>query len=180
MQRSKAGGGFKKPDVSQFVPPELADAVDRVVAAGHKIMYSPDMREELRAEVQRDAPTPQKLAEAVVGLLLTLDKQAKGGIPNGALFPAAIKLLGEGADLLSAAGQAVSQEDFNEAARMSFVLIGTKLGAKPEQIMQAAQGSVPRGAPAMENEPGEGMQHETDEGPAVERQEDDGMDEEDQ
>lgn len=175
MQRAKAPRSFKKPDIGQFVSPDMKDAVARVVAAGHRMIYSPDMRQELRAEVQRDAPVPQKMAEAIVGLLLTLDKQSQGGLPMGAIFPAAIELLGEAAEILTAAGQTVTQDDFNQAAQLSFVLIGKKLGASDQQLMQAAQGAVGSGQQPMdgkmENEPGEGPEHEQAEGPDYEARE---------
>lgn len=130
---------FKKPDISGFIPPEAKDAVDRVVAAGTKLMYSPDMRQELQAEIDRDVPPAQKMAEAVTGLILTLDKQSQGGIPVQALFPAAMELMGEAAEVLAAAGQPVTQEDYNEAARQMFVLLGRKMGATDEQLMQGAE-----------------------------------------
>jgi hypothetical protein len=142
------GGSFKRPDISQFTPPAMQDIVQRIAAAGMKIMYSPDMRQELMKEVQRDVPVPQKLAEAVVGLMLTLDQKAQGGIPAQAIFPAAMELLGEAAEVLSAAGQQVTQQDYNDAARMMFVLIARKMGAKDDQIMGAAQQIAGGGAPA--------------------------------
>lgn len=148
MQRAKAPAGFKRPDIAQFVPADLKDAVARVVAAGHKMIYSPAMREELRAEVARDVPVPQKMAEAIVGLLLTLDKQSQGGLPMGAIFPAAIELLGEAAEILTAAGQQVTQADFNEALQMVFVLTGKKLGATDDQLMQTARQAAGAGAAA--------------------------------
>lgn len=132
------GGAFEPVDWRAHTPPDMVDAVERVIAAGAKLMYSPDMREELRQAVAADAPPEQKMADNVVGLLLTLDQQAKGGLPVGALFPAAMGLLNEAADVLSAAGQPVTQEAYNDAALRAFVLIGKKLGGTDEQIQQAA------------------------------------------
>jgi len=151
--------GFKKPDPSTFIPKGQEDAVERVVAAGLKTMYAPGMREELQNEVNRDVPVPQKLAEGVVGLVLTLDKQTKGGIPMPAIFPAILMLLAEGAEVLNAAGQPVTQEDYNEAAQLAYVLWARKMGAKDEDIMgqleqQVAGGQgapqAPQGMPAEE------------------------------
>lgn len=161
---------FKKPDISGFIPPEARDAVDRVVAAGVKLMYAPDMRQELQAEIQRDVPPAQKMAEAVTGLVLTLDKQSKGGIPVAAIFPAAMELMGEAAEVLGAAGQPVTQEDYNEAARQMFVLLGRKMGATDEQLMQGAEQIA--GQAGGEREPGEGAQHEAGEDAAAEQRED--------
>lgn len=138
-KKANQAGGFTKPDVSQFVPPGMKDQVDRIVAAGMKMMYSPDMRDEVMAAVQGDEPTSKKLADNVTGLMLALDQKAQGGMPIEAIFPAAIGLMGEAADVLVAAGQEVSQEDFNEGARMVFVMIGKQMGASDEDIMGAAQ-----------------------------------------
>jgi hypothetical protein len=137
------GEPFKRPDISQFVPPEIKDVVDRVVAAGVKVMYSPQMQEQMKAAIESQDPVPKKMAENVTGLLLTLDKQTQGGIPDQALFPAGMELMGEAAEVLTSAGQPVTQEDYNQAARMMFVLVGQKLGGTPDQIMQAAAQAVP-------------------------------------
>lgn len=165
-QGGDTGGTFKRPDISQFVPPEQADAVQRIAAAGMKLMYSPQMRQELMQEVHRQVPVPQKLAEGVVGLMLTLDKQSQGGIPAQALFPAAMELLGEAAEVLSAAGQQVTQQDYNDAARLMFVLIARKLGAKDNQIMGAAQ-KIAGGQPDV-GAGGTGAPPEPDEGAPAE------------
>jgi hypothetical protein len=142
MQRGR--DRFKRPDVRSFISsPQIQDAVDRVVAAGRKIMFAPAMRDELKAEINRPVPVPQKLAEGVVGLMLMLDGKSKGGIPMEALFPATIELLGEASEAMAAAGQPVDQETFNEAARMAFVLMARKLGASDEDIMGAAQSAAP-------------------------------------
>jgi hypothetical protein len=141
----KGGSAFTRPDVKQFTPPAMHDVVDRIVAAGVRIMTSPEMRDEVRAALDNPAPVPQKLAENVTGLLLTLDQQVQGGIPMEAIFPAAMELLGEAAEVVQAAGQTVTQEDYNDAARTMFVLIGQKLGGTPEQIMGAAEEAVQGG-----------------------------------
>ena len=144
---------FTKPDIARFIPEDMRDIVDRVVAAGHKMIYSEQMREQVAKEIQRDVPVAQKLGEAVVGLLLTLDSKTPSGIPQAAIFPAAVELLAEAAEILSASGQPVTQEDFNEAMRTMWVLIGKKLGASDADIMQmtkqaaSAQAAPGAGAP---------------------------------
>lgn len=161
----KAGGGtFKKPDVGQFVPPELRDTVDRVAAAGMKFMYSPQAREEVQKAVQADMPMAQKLANNVAGLMLILDQKSQGGIPVEAVFPAAVQLLGEAAEVMQAAGQEVSQMDFNDAARMVFVILGKKMGGTDDEIMGAAQAVVSARAGQGETPPEDAEQ----EGPAHE------------
>lgn len=163
----EAGGGkLQKPDWRSVTPPELMDVVERVVAAGVKFMYAPEMRQELQQAVEADVAVDQKLADSVVGLTLALDQQSQGGIPVAALFPAGLALLSEAAEVLQAAGQQVTQEDFNNAALRMYVVMGKKLGGSDEQIMQGAQqamggqgAAAPPGGPAPEaedvGEPGE-------------------------
>jgi hypothetical protein len=150
-----SAGGFKKPDIERFIPPEQKDAVDRVVAAGLKMMFSPELRQELMQAVQSEEPAPKVLAENITGLMLTLDqKSGGGGIPNGAIFPAAVKLLGEGAEVMVEAGKPVSQADYNDAALMMFALLGQKMGGTGEQILGVAAESMPgQAAPADPNAP---------------------------
>lgn len=142
IDKARETRAFKRPDLTSFIPPELKDAVARVSAAGQKLMYSPDMRDELLQAVQSDVPVPQKMAENVAGLILTLDSQAPKGIPEGAIFPAALDLMAEAAEVLTKAGTQVTTEEYNEAARMIFVILGRKLGLKDEQLMAAAGKSV--------------------------------------
>ena len=75
-EQPAASGGFKEPDVTSMIPPELRDIVERVHAAGLKIMTAPEMRDEVQQGIQSPDPVPQKLAQNVTGLLLTLDKKS--------------------------------------------------------------------------------------------------------
>jgi len=176
LDQARQRAAFQPPDPSTFVPPEQKDAVDRVVAAGQRIMYAPDMRQELLAEVKSKEPIPIKLAKAVTGLMLTLDQQSKGGIPQQALFPAALELLGEAATVLTKAGQQVTQDEYKEAARAMFVLMGHKLGLSQDEIMQGAQQALDGQGADAENDPEDQVPgHEQTEGADVEQQEDAGQ-----
>ena len=137
-------GTFEKKDISAAIPPEQKDAVDRIVAAGMKLMYSPGMRDELRKAVASKEPTPKVLAENILGLMLTMDKQAgKSGLPPAALMPAAVELLGEGADLMVKAGRPVSQDDYTTAIQTLFVMMSKKMGMNDAQIMDTANKALP-------------------------------------
>jgi len=142
------GGGdtFTKPDISKAIPPELQDTVQRIVAAGMKIMYSPDMRDDIKKAVQSPDPTPKVMTDNVVGLLLTLDQKAgQSGLPGPALMPAAVELLGEAGTVLVQAGRPVSQDDFKAAIQLTFVLMSKKMGMKDGDIMNTAKSALPPG-----------------------------------
>jgi hypothetical protein len=157
LQRAKTeepaqeSGAFKRPNVKQMVPPKQADAVDRVVAAGMRYIYSPDMKQEVMAAVQSQEPMAQKLGSNVAGLILTLDNQSQGGIPVEAMFPAAVELLGESAEMMVSAGQPVTQEDFNTAALLTMAILAKKLGASDQDITAA----VTQGQPGEQQPAGE-------------------------
>jgi hypothetical protein len=144
-----AGGGFQRPDISSAIPPEQQDAVARIVAAGMKVMYAPEMREQILEVVQSQEPVSKKLAESVVGLLLVMDQ--KKPLPIEALPWAAVELLGEAAEILQAAKQPVSDEDFKAASTGAVWLIARKMGASDDEVIngldQAGQGAQPTAAP---------------------------------
>lgn len=149
MQRARArtaadntGPTFTPKDPREFVPPEQHDAVDRVVAAGMKVMYSEEMADERQQAIESQEPVAKKLADNVTGLLLTLDGQSKGGIPEATIFPAGVMLVNEAANMLVQAGQPVSQDDYNEALQVMYVQLGKKLGVPDDQLMQGAQDAL--------------------------------------
>ena len=135
----KEQGGFTPPPVESFVPEEHLDAVQRVVAAGMKLVYQGDMAEDVKAELARDVPVAQMLAEASVGWLLILDKQAPQGIPEHILAYALQALVGEAAEIATQSGRAVSADEFEDAVMLAHQLMARKLGYNDEQIMQGAQ-----------------------------------------
>lgn len=137
------GEPFKKPDISSVIPPEVKDVVDRVVAAGMKIMYSPAARDDLMKAVQSTDPLPKTLAMNITGLMLMIDQKAgKSGIPPQAIGPASMELLGDACELMSQS-KPVTMDDYKSAAQMMFVLIGKKLGASDADIMDAANKALP-------------------------------------
>lgn len=135
---------FQKPDVAslpivQQLSEQDRDAFQRIVAAGMKMMYAPETRQQLMEGIRSKDPVPKKLAENITGLLLILFQKSQGVPPPSALFPAAIELMGEAAAILVKAGQTVTQENFHDASLLLFTMIGKKLGASDKQLMQGAE-----------------------------------------
>lgn len=161
--RAKAPA-FKRPDIAPFIPKGQEDAVARLVAAGLKMMYSPGMKEDVLAAVQSPDPVGKKLGENAAGLVLALIQQSGGQAPEGAIFPAAVELMSECADMLAAAGEPVTQEDWKEGFMTLIAVIGKQLGGTDEQIMGEIGKHVPGG---QQVGPAEGMP-EGEEGPTDE------------
>lgn len=153
LQRAKAKAPpFARPDIAPFIPKGQEDAVARLVAAGIKQMTSPQMRDEVMKAIEADQPVGQKIGSNAAGIVLMLMEQAQGQVPPEAIFPAGAELMSECAEMLIAAGQPVTQEDWKDGF---FVLIGTlgkHFGGTDEQIM----GEIGKHAPGGKNPDGEG------------------------
>ncbi len=172
LQKAKASApAFKRPDLGPFIPKGQEDAVARLVAAGMKTMYSPAMKDEVMAAIQADQPVGQKIGENAAGLVLTLMQQAQGKVPPEAIFPAAAELMSECAEMLVAAGQPVSQEDWKDGFYTLIAVLGKKMGGTDEQIMSEMGKYAGRGgesedaggedeAPGMPEEAGEPPEEE--------------------
>ena len=150
--RQQVDGKLQKPDIAPFIPKGMEDPVARVVAAGMKLMYAPEMRPRLMAHVQSDKASIQTLAQGVTDLIKQLEARSnggQGGIPQAALFPAAMQLLGEAADVAQASGQPITQDEYNQAAQLMFALIGKQVvHGTDKQLMLGAANVVAGGAPA--------------------------------
>ena len=143
MQSAKdKAPAFKRPDIRPFIAKGQEDAVERIVAAGMKLMYSPDMKEEVMQAIQSDQPTAQKLGENAAGIILTLDQQAEQGLPEEAMFPAGAELMSEAAEMLVSAGVKVTQDDWAEGFMYLVAIIGKKMGATDEDMMGAMSQGV--------------------------------------
>lgn len=162
-----AGPPFTKPDVSQFIPQGEEEMVGRVIAAGHKLMFAPEMRKKLMQNIGRSVQPARKMAEGSVGLMLTLDGKVKGGISEAAMVPILMEFLSLSGEVLQAAGQQVSQQTWNESFQYAYTLVGKKLGKSDEQIKGAAEQAFTKAG----GEPGEGAAHEQAEAPGMEQQE---------
>lgn len=130
--------------VEKSVPPEMMEAFERVVLAGKKVMYSPQMEDTIKQELAGDAPIEKKLAEAITGLMVMLNQQAKPRIPEQVIVPAAIELLYDAADFVKKAGLApdITPEQVKTATQLMTMLILKGSGANDQQIGEAMTGNV--------------------------------------
>jgi len=163
MQKAEAAKKpFTPPDLAPHIPPELKDDVDRITAAGMKLLYAPQMKEDVMAAIKSPEPPGIKLGQNVAGLMLILDQKAQGSMPVDAIFPAAMQLLVESANMLQAAGETVTDDDFRDAGLSLYATLFKKMGASDEEIMSVAQGgqAPPEAPEAPEGEMPEGPEQE--------------------
>lgn len=154
MQQQKPteekGGRFMS-GAEKAVPPELMEAFDRVVLAGKKVMYSPEMEDTFMQEISREGPIEKNLAEAIVGLMALLDKQSKPRLPLPVIIPAAIELVHDAADFIQKGGlEEITPEQVKTASQLAAMLIAKRYGANDEQIFRMMSG------PETQQEDGDG------------------------
>lgn len=133
----------------QRVDKRLVPLVEKVVAAGQKVMYSEQTRELVVQELQQ-AKDPEAIGSAVAKLAAVLMNQSKGTIPPQVLFPAAMLLLLEALQFLEEAGAIEASPEMvaqcSQALGSAFL---QAMGVTPEKLQgmigQGGQGAQPAG-----------------------------------
>lgn len=127
------------------LPPEKMAMYEKVVAAGRKILYSPQMDEQIQKLLEGPGDLAQKLGEGVVLLLAILLSKSNGSIPGDLLIPAGIELVADAGDMLRKAGQKVTDKDVSRGTAVMIQDLMKRAGVSMDQLSQAAQSQA--GAP---------------------------------
>lgn len=135
---------------SMPIPPGQQDAYAKVVAAGKKILYSPQMDGEIANLLNGEGDTGDKLGLGVFALVSLLLSQSNGTLPAELLIPAGCELVTEAADMLDEQGVKVSDKDIAKGATVFVRQVMQKAGIDEAQLQQAFGG---QGAPAPEAPP---------------------------
>ena len=99
----------------RIMPPKMADAYQRVLVAGKKMMYAPETAEAIHGLILDDeVPMKNKLGEGVANLLVMMDNQGNGTIPKDVLIPVGVSLLFEAVDYMFECGIEVSEQDLSD------------------------------------------------------------------
>lgn len=145
---SVPSAGVANDPVGKALPANLQDAYLRFVTAGKALMYSPQMRDQVKEELNQNIPMFQKLGEAVAGLVLILDQQGKN-VPTDILIPATVTLIKDAVDFLKQMGINVSQDDETKAIQYGAMILMKKMGLDNNTITQMFTGQHPATAGAM-------------------------------
>lgn len=132
--------------VQAKVPPALNDAFTRIVAAGQKIMYSPQTRQLLQKQLQQPGQPTEIVGEGVAKLMAILYQQSKGTMPMKAAIPAAQVLLCEALDFVAKAGiLQVSSDTIAEATKAMVTYLLQIFGFSQAKIQQYIQAGMAHG-----------------------------------
>lgn len=149
-------------------PPELQQAVNTVVEAGKKIMYSEQTRDMLIEQLNSEGELPEVVGSGIAKLAALLYSEYKQTLPMEVLIPAASLLMLESLDFLERAGRTeITNDLLAECTMETQSAILQALGVTPETIAaaqngqalpgmqgQAAAGGMPAPTPAASPAPG--------------------------
>tara|TARA_R110000803_G_scaffold5230_9_gene17368 strand:+ start:280 stop:840 length:561 start_codon:yes stop_codon:yes gene_type:complete len=125
--------------------PEEQDYYDRIVLAGDEIIFgSEEARKAIVEKMKVDAQEPAKaLADATALLVIKLDEQTGGNVPEAVILPAATELLEHMAELADSLGLfPIDDAVANHAGQLMVGNLSEAYGMTPED-MQAMVDSVP-------------------------------------
>jgi len=110
--------------IESSLPPDGKDAVDRIVVAGRKILYSPQTRgtvSKIYDQIQQGGFQPKQIAQGVNNLMVLIMNASHGNAPLPALYPAGAILL------------CYVLDDFS---KIKWLQVSGSLVAQTEQIMR--------------------------------------------
>jgi hypothetical protein len=132
--------------------PGQREPLERIVAAGKKVLYSEQTHATVMERLNGKEPLPQTIGSGVAGILTMLVSEAQGALPNELLVPAGLVLVAEAADFLRQTGQQVSDADIGNAIQVMVGEILRAAGADPDKVAaigeKGLQGGAVPGAPA--------------------------------
>lgn len=114
--------------------PNMRQAYMRVVMAGKKVMYSPQMQGQVVELLKGPGSMGHKLGQGVVALMGILMEQSQNTLPPQLIIPAATELVAEAADFLRKAGAKVSDNDIAEGIADMIATVMQRAGISPEQL----------------------------------------------
>lgn len=151
LQQTQAG-------ILAKVDPRLRPVVQKLVNAGHQVMFSKETRHLMTAQLKGKPDDPEVIGAGVAKLLGILYHQSKKTAPVQALIPAGMVLMCDGLQFLEDAGAVkVTPELLAQCTQATGSAILQLLGVKPEQVQQAisqAQATHGQGAGATPAGPG--------------------------
>lgn len=127
------------------VEPQFQAALDRVIVAGRKLLYSPQMAPQIQQQMQGPGAPGEKIGKGVVGLMAILLDKSNGTLPPQIVIPAATVLVAEAGELLQA-----SESDVAEGMAVMVEEVLNMAGISPQQLPQLLKQG---GAPAPEAPP---------------------------
>lgn len=132
------------PPGMQEAQPQEQEAYEKVVLAGMKILYDDKTRDKVLAMVKQSKDDPARaMAMAAQTLILQMDEQSGGTIPQEIILPAAAEILEHLAELVNESGLAqVDETVLGDAGQQLLMGLAQAYDVSPEEV-QELLASVP-------------------------------------
>lgn len=135
------------------IDPRLLPVVMKIVNAGKQVMYSPQTRHMMQAQLAGGAD-PEKIGQGIAKLMGILFHASKKTAPMQALIPAGMLLMFEGLQFLEDAGTVQVTPDLLAACTQATTsALLQVLGIKPEQVQGAIDHARTRAQTAQPAQP---------------------------
>ncbi len=137
--------------------PEEQDFYERIVLAGDKIIFGDEKaRESIVKKLKLDAKEPAKsLADATALLMIQLDDQTGGTIPETVILPAAAELLEHVTELADSLELfPIDDAVVNRAGQIMVSHLSEAYGMKPEDLQSMVDSVPPEAAQQIVQEQG--------------------------
>lgn len=116
------------------------DAYDRIIVAGMKLMFSKETNAMLQDGMEEGPGLPDQAGTAIVGIMVMLQRNARGTMPFDAMLPAAVTLLMHAIDFLAQTGRLeITPEVVGQAMRAMVQALLKQLGISEEQVIAMAE-----------------------------------------
>ncbi len=131
------------------VPPQLQEAYQRIVAAGMKVMFSPQTGGMMVQQLKSSPDMVKNLSTGIAGLMAILFKQSKN-MPQQLIVPAALELLTHAIDFVTKTKIAnLTPQQVAQATTATVYAVLAKFGMPQQQADQMLQqmAAKAKGAP---------------------------------
>lgn len=122
------------------IPPEKFKTYQAVVDMAKKIMYAPQMDEQVSQLLKGEGDTGQKLGTGVLGLMALVVDRAGGAVPPDLIIPAGVELVSEAAKFLQDMGAKTDENDIAEGIAVFVEGVLQRAGVSLEQLPQMLGG----------------------------------------
>ena len=126
-----------KSEAGKVVPPQLQGAFERVIIAGHRLLYSKEMKPIVDKQLATESPAENKIAEGAVAIMLMLIQKSKPKMPQEVVVPGVVELVFEIEDFLVQGGviEPLTEDQKKFSLQIAIGMMLKKLGADQNTVM---------------------------------------------
>ena len=130
--------------INTKLDPAKQNALERIVLAGMKVMFSPQTHQMMLQELDAQGDIVDKLAQGTAKLMGLLYQQSRNTMPGDLLIPAGGVLMAKACEFLNKSGTAVTEDQFRQAlVKMSQIIKTMATPADGQPGTPAPQGATP-------------------------------------